>query len=141
MKAADSAVNRPNDGCAALGQVPPLILLQFRSVVQLALSCAAVALVAPRPPPARTAPDLNPMRPAEPRCHWLGPRPLWGYIGLRSLLYWCFISCWWLALTCLPVGDATCVVYLSPAFSGGRRGPRRRFHAARCIPSITLHAE
>lgn len=85
--------------------VPPLILLQFRSVVQLLLSFIALALLKA----ARGADRSNFL--------WLGPRPLWGYIGLRSLLYWAFISCWWLALTSLPVGDATCVVYLGPIFS------------------------
>ena len=85
--------------------VHPLILLQFRSAVQLALSLAAVRC------------SSSSSSSSEVGWHLLGPRPLWGVLALRSLLYWGFLCMWWLALTYVPVGDATCVVYLGPIFT------------------------
>lgn len=76
--------------------VHSLILLQFRSAVQLALSLTAVKLCLPE----------------KQWSQMFGPHELWPVLALRSLLYWGFLCLWWLALTCMPVGDATCGVYL-----------------------------
>lgn len=83
--------------------VHSLILLQFRSAVQLALSLTAVKLCLPE----------------KQWSQMFGPHELWPVLALRSLLYWGFLCLWWLALTCMPVGDATCVVYLGPIFTAG----------------------
>lgn len=74
--------------------VHSLILLQFRSAVQLALSLTAVKLCLPE----------------KQWSQMFGPHELWPVLALRSLLYWGFLCLWWLALTCMPVGDATCGV-------------------------------
>ena len=47
----------------------------------------------------------------------VGPSHLWGWIVLRAFLYWGFLACWWLALTCMPIGDATTIVYCGPVFT------------------------
>ena len=47
----------------------------------------------------------------------LGPPRLWGWLVLRAFLYWGFLACWWLALTSMPLGDATTVVYCAPIFT------------------------
>jgi len=46
-----------------------------------------------------------------------GPPHLRGWLVLRALLYWLFLACWWFALTCMPIGDATTIVYVGPIFT------------------------
>merc|ERR1712003_381553 len=47
----------------------------------------------------------------------LGPSNMWGWLVLRALLYWGFLSFWWLALGSMPIGDATSIVYTSPVWT------------------------
>ena len=47
----------------------------------------------------------------------LGPPHLWRWLVLRALLYWGFLACWWLALTSMPIGDATTIVYTGPIWT------------------------
>ena len=99
---------------------PPLVLLQCRSFVQLALSLVAVhrcsADSADSADEHGSVGDRDDWRWLE---GWLGPQRLWYHLALRALLHWGFLCLWWLALTSMPVGDATCVVYLGPLFSAG----------------------
>jgi drug/metabolite transporter (DMT)-like permease len=47
----------------------------------------------------------------------IGPPELRGWLVLRALLYWGFLACWWLALTSMPIGDATTIVYTGPIWT------------------------
>ena len=47
----------------------------------------------------------------------VGPTRLWGWLVLRAFLYWAFLGLWWLALTAMPIGDATTIVYCGPIFT------------------------
>lgn len=51
-------------------------------------------------------------------CTYLwGPVDLRFYMVLRAGLYWGFMMLWWSALTSMPVGDATAIVYCGPIFT------------------------
>jgi len=47
----------------------------------------------------------------------IGPRHLRHWLALRALLYWGFLSTWWFALSSMPIGDATAIVYTGPVFA------------------------
>ena len=40
-----------------------------------------------------------------------------GWLVLRSFFYWGFLCCWWYALSSVPIGDATTIVYCGPVFT------------------------
>ena len=46
-----------------------------------------------------------------------GPAHLRGWLVLRAALYWIFLAGWWFALTSMPIGDATTIVYVGPIFT------------------------
>ena len=46
-----------------------------------------------------------------------GPSELRGWLALRAFLYWAFLAAWWLALSSMPIGDATTIVYCGPIFT------------------------
>ena len=47
----------------------------------------------------------------------IGPPHLRKWVVLRAALYWGFLACWWLALTSMPIGDATTIVYTAPIWT------------------------
>ena len=47
----------------------------------------------------------------------VGTRSQRGWLVLRALLYWGFLSCWWSALASMPIGDATTIVYTGPVWT------------------------
>ena len=42
----------------------------------------------------------------------IGPAHLRGWLILRAALYWLFLAGWWYALTSMPIGDTTTIVYV-----------------------------
>lgn len=87
--------------------LPTLVMVQCRGLVQWGL---AVILCLIR---------FAVRRGAEPLSHQLlSPPPLRAWQLLRALLYWSFQLLWWTALTYMPLGDATALVYCGPLFTG-----------------------
>lgn len=62
-------------------------------------------------------PDDTTQPPSDLSLLLLGPAHLRKWLVLRALLYWIFLACWWFALTRMPIGDATTIVYVGPIFT------------------------
>ena len=88
--------------------LPTLVMLQCRSVIEWLVGVGVALVLHHRAAPA-TRPSL-----------WLlllGPPHLRGWLVLRALFYWGFLCCWWYALSSVPIGDATTIVYCGPVFT------------------------
>ena len=88
--------------------LPTLVMLQCRSVIEWLVGVGVALVLHHRAAPA-TRPSL-----------WLlllGPPHLRGWLVLRSFFYWGFLCCWWYALSSVPIGDATTIVYCGPVFT------------------------
>lgn len=85
--------------------LPPLLMLQIRSMVQWAASVLSLYIR-----------HSNSNLPVVDQL--IGPAPLRGWLMLRAALYWCFQAAWWSALQMMPLGDATSIVYSAPIFTG-----------------------
>lgn len=121
--------------------LPTLLMLQCRSVLEWAIGIGVAYMYAwqggkrnnslqplPQAEAAmavrRTLPAV-PMSPSPPRdadptslsLLLLGPPHLRWWLILRAFLYWAFLAGWWLALTSMPIGDATTIVYCGPIFT------------------------
>lgn len=120
--------------------LPTLVMLQCRSMLEWVLGVAVAAAYARQSSAipvfhqveaANAAVVANPSElelhhqiskestnPTSNLIHLLiGPPRLLGWLVLRAFLYWAFLACWWLALTSMPIGDATTIVYCGPIFT------------------------
>ena len=120
--------------------MPTLVMLQCRSIIEwfigIAVAIAQLRGQKPKPMPqadaraksefsyaAHATEEQDPgllspkVAPATLKDLLIGPRHLWGWLVLRGALYWGFLACWWLALTSMPIGDATTIVYTGPIFT------------------------
>lgn len=87
--------------------LPILVMVECRGVVQWSV---AVVFVLVR---------FMWRRGEEPLSHLLfSPPSMRAWQLLRALLYWAFQLLWWTALTFMPLGDATSLVYCGPLFTG-----------------------
>jgi drug/metabolite transporter (DMT)-like permease len=97
-------------GCVAVSvkylALPPVVFLLFRSVVQWLLSISLLARM--RATGAATGPWQEQL--------WAPPavRPI---VLARGVAFFLFLLLWWNALSWLPVGDATAIVYCWPCCS------------------------
>lgn len=88
--------------------LPTLVMLQCRSVIEWLVGVGVALVLHHRAAPAtRTSLWLL----------LLGPPHLRGWLVLRSFFYWGFLCCWWYALSSVPIGDATTIVYCGPVFT------------------------
>ena len=103
---------------AAIVQVtalPTLLMLQCRSLIEWTLGVATAMLEVHRTQgAAHSEGKATSSRAME---LLVGPPHLRGWLVLRALLYWAFFACWWLALSSMPLGDATAIVYCGPVFT------------------------
>ena len=88
-----------------LADMPTLPMLQMRAIVQWVFSLIVLAII----------------RRGESSSGWMAllfgetqDRP---WLLLRALVYWTFMLLWWSALSYMPVGDATTLVYIGPVFT------------------------
>lgn len=117
--------------------LPTLVMLQIRSILEWALGAgvawlyyddtrAGRSVVVPAMPQPETAlraetfdeGKLESDVTDEKEGLWMllvGPARLRGWLILRAFLYWGFLACWWFALTQMPIGDATTIVYTGRA--------------------------
>jgi len=87
--------------------LPILLMVECRGIVQWSVAAVLVVL------------RFAMRRGKEPITHHLfSPPPLRAWQLLRALLYWSFQLLWWTALTFMPLGDATSLVYCGPLFTG-----------------------
>ena len=112
-----------------------MVPLPQAEITQAAEKTKAASDFLPSPPPSATIPRANilPQRwngepedaaDAERPSVWdgltlvlVGPPHLRLWVVLRAFLYWGFLACWWLALTAMPIGDATTIVYTAPIWT------------------------
>ena len=113
--------------------LPTLVMLQIRSLLEWLLGVSVAMLyvqkrgdlpVLPQPETAlHVAEELQEGRKPTGKSKsqlaelLVGPPHLWGWLVLRAFLYWGFLACWWLALTSMPIGDATTIVYTGPVWT------------------------
>jgi len=102
--------------------LPTLVMLQVRSVLECLLVVVVAIAYVQMQPEAQTESALVP----KPKTNGpggglkmllIGPPHLRGWLVLRAFLYWAFLTCWWLALTSMPIGDATTIVYTGPVWT------------------------
>ena len=121
--------------CVKSIMLPTLVMQLCRSMIEWVLGVvAALVYWRRRKPEPEHEPEL--MRPsscADASCEsgrsqgsgvptdlkglLIGPPHLRGWLFLRALLYWIFLAGWWFALTSMPIGDATTIVYVAPVFT------------------------
>jgi len=82
----------------------PLMMLQVRGAIQWLISLGTVSWCLPGPTPA------TPVK-------FFGEKNERLYLLLRGAVYWSFMMLWWTALTSMPLGDATTIVYCGPVFT------------------------
>lgn len=87
--------------------LPALVALQLRSIVQWILALAALTW---RMNSGDTDGEDWPSA-------LFGSQQIRHWVALRAVLYWVFIVCWWSALTYAPLGDATAIVYTAPLWT------------------------
>ena len=109
--------------------LPTLVMLQVRSILEWFLGVASAFAYTHRcgllSPPDITPSDSLPGKTRRGRngesellfMLLVGPSSLWGWLILRAFLYWAFLAGWWLALTQMPIGDATTIVYTGPIWT------------------------
>lgn len=96
--------------CVKAIHLPTLVLQQLRSMIEWALGVATVLFYRRKQKAdGQKVTDLVELL--------IGPPNLRVWIFLRALLYWCFLACWWSSLNCMPIGDATAIVYVGPVFT------------------------
>lgn len=127
-------------GCA----LPALIMLEVRSLIELVIGAVVImsylrsgvteeqarrgsleensvaGSAHEEGPPTSPRLALPAEQGSRQRTAWLltiGPRRLWPWLTLRALLYGGFNFFWWQALTSMPIGDATSIVYTGQIFT------------------------
>lgn len=93
-----------------IGKLPEPRLVPEVEVVQHGFD-PAVSPLRKQPPPESQGP------PSSLTLLLIGPAELRGWLVLRALLYWLFLAGWWFALSSMPIGDATTIVYVGPIFT------------------------
>jgi len=96
-------------GCVAvlvkLAKMPTLPMLQMRAIVQWVVSLVVLTII----------------RRGDSSSGWMallfGTTQESPWLLLRALVYWTFMLLWWTALSYMPVGDATTLVYIGPVFT------------------------
>lgn len=73
--------------------------------------------VTPMTKKTRTVPPGSTGPPTSMTLLLIGPAELRGWLVLGALLYWLFLAGWWFALSAMPIGDATTIVYVGPIFT------------------------